>query len=417
MTPEACISDALNRVRTGGPVLRLGVAVSGGGDSMALLLLAQEWCVAQGAELHAATVDHGLREEAKDEALFVRDTCAGLNVPHRTLKWTTTPEGNVQDAARQARYDLLAEWARGAQLDAVLLGHTADDQAETFLMRLARGSGVDGLSAMRDDWSDRNVRWMRPLLPITRAALREVLTKRGQVWIDDPSNDDTTFDRVKTRRALQDLPQIGLTRTRLTDTARRMSQARDALAWLAHDAACRLADVKGGDVQFALPDFTRLPDETRHRLLAHAINYVSSTPYRPRYDALRALETEVMAGQTRTLQGCLVSRDGDRLVIGRELRGVEALTSRPGRQWDHRWIMDAPRQSDGSDLRVRALGEGILCCKDWRATGLSRTTLMTTPSLWADDTLVAAPLAGFGDISLLIRTPDVEEFRSTILSH
>ncbi|MCK0138302.1 tRNA lysidine(34) synthetase TilS [Aliiroseovarius sp. F47248L] len=411
------MTQALNRVRAGGPVLRLGVAVSGGGDSMALLLLAHDWCAEQGAELLAATVDHGLRTEAAEEARFVQATCAALNLPHRTLNWTEQPAGNVQDAARRARYGLLADWAKDEQLDAVLLGHTADDQAETFLMRLARGSGVDGLSAMRDDWSDRGVQWMRPLLPVTREALREVLTTRGQAWIDDPTNDDPNYDRVKMRRALQDLPQIGLTRARLTATAHRMSQARDALAWLAHDAARRLADVKGGDVQFAMPEFTGLPDETRHRLLAHAINYVSSTAYRPRYNALRALEDEVTAGQTRTLQGCLVSLTADRLVIGRELRAVKTLSCPPGAPWDQRWIMDAPQLSVGSKLHVRALGDGIQLCKTWRATGLSRSTLMTTPSLWAGETLVAAPLAGFGDISLLIRVPDAEEFRSTILSH
>lgn len=417
MTPEGCIADALDRVRAGGPVLRLGVAVSGGGDSMALLLLARDWCAKHGAGLYAATVDHGLRADAAQEARFVQGSCAEMNLPHRILAWNATPEGNVQDAARRARYDLLADWARTERLDAVLLGHTADDQAETFLMRLARGSGVDGLSAMRDDWRDRGVRWMRPLLPVARAALQEVLTMRGQGWVDDPSNDDPSYDRVKMRRALQDLPQIGLTRGRLTDTAHRMSLARDALSWLAHDAARRLAEVKGGDVKFALPGFSELPDETRHRLLAHAINYVSSTPYRPRYDALRSLEAEVMAGQTRTLQGCLVSRGPDRFVIGRELRAVESVASRPGALWDHRWIMDAPRHSDLAGLQVRALGDGIHFCKDWRSSGLARNTLMTTPALWQDDRLIAAPLAGFGDIYLLIRAPVVEDFLSTILSH
>ncbi len=417
MTPEDHLSEALDRVRAGGPVLRLGVAVSGGGDSMALLLLARDWCAARGGELMAATVDHGLRAEAADEARFVHDTCAALTVPHDTLVWSAAPEGNVQDAARRARYDLLADWARAGALDAVLLGHTADDQAETFVMRLARGSGVDGLAAMRSDWADRGMRWLRPLLAVDRASLRGVLTQRQQSWVDDPSNDDRAYDRVRVRHAMPDLAHIGLDRDRLTDTAQRMSLARDALSWLAHDAARRLSQVQAGEVQFALPGFADLPDETRHRLLAHAITYVSSTPYRPRYDALRALEAEVMAGRTRTLQGCLVSRDADRLVIGRELRAVEALVARPGAAWDRRWIMDAPRASNVLDMQVRALGDGILHCKDWRATGLSRSTLMATPALWAQATLIAAPLAGFGDISLFIRAPAAEEFLSTILSH
>ncbi|GHE92833.1 tRNA(Ile)-lysidine synthase [Aliiroseovarius zhejiangensis] len=417
MTPATALADALNRARTGGPVLRLGVAVSGGGDSMALLLLARDWCAAQRAELHAATVDHGLRAGAADEARFVRESCASLTVPHTVLRWSDRPAGNLQDAARRARYDLLADWARGVGLDAVLLGHTADDQAETFVMRLARGSGVDGLAAMREDWHDRGMRWLRPVLRVDRASLRDVLKTRGQDWVEDPSNEDRAFDRVRVRDAMPDLAQIGLDRDRLTGTARRMTLARDALSWLAHDAAVRLSDMQAGDVRFRLPEFANLPDETRHRLLAHAITYISSTPYRPRYDALRTLEAEVLDGQTRNLQGCLVSRASDRLVIGREQRAVDGLTAPPGALWDGRWILTAPDGRNAPDMQVKALGDGILHCATWRATGLSRTTLMTTPALWSQGTLLAAPLAGVGDISLLTRAPNVEEFRSAVLSH
>ncbi len=417
MTPEAALTDALDRVRAGGPVSRLGVAVSGGGDSMALLMLALDWCRAQSVTLAAATVDHGLRTESADEAQFVKDTCAQHGIDHTTLVWQGAKQGNLQHNARHARYDLLAGWSRDSGLGAVLLGHTADDQAETFVMRLARGSGVDGLAAMRADWEDRGMRWLRPLLGVTRAGLRDVLTTRNQTWVDDPSNEDPRFDRVRVRQTMGALAQLGLDRARLVDTAERMSQARDALSWLAHDCAVRLSRVEGGDVHFALPAFATLPDETRHRLLAHAITYVSSTPYRPRYDALRQAEVDALAGQTRSLQGCLISRRADALVIGREPQAVAWEQAEPGALWDGRWMLAAPDTATAEGLVVMALGDGIAQCKGWRATGFARTTLMTTPALWADTHLIAAPLAGLGDNSLLIRTPNTEEFLSTILSH
>ena len=288
MTPEAAFADTLNRVRARGPVLRLGVAVSGGGDSMAVLRLADVWCKTNGAKLYAATVNHGLRPAAVEEARFVGQTCEQLGIPHETLALSMPSKGNVQDAARRGRYDLLANWAQRHDLDAVLLGHTADDQAETFIMRLARGSGVDGLSTMRADWSERDVRWLRPVLNASRVDLRKALQSFDQSWVEDPSNDDTRFERVRVRNAMNGLAELGLDQARLVETANRMTDARTALSWLAHDAATKYARVFGGDVCFEAAPFAEFPAETRHRLLAKAITFVSSTPYRPRYAALCA---------------------------------------------------------------------------------------------------------------------------------
>lgn len=416
MTPDQYLADALHRVRAGGPVLRLGVAVSGGGDSMALLRLAADWAGAQGAELFAATVDHGLRPEAADEAQFVKTTCKALGVDHQILAWQSAPEGNVQAAARQARYDLLAEWANRMQLDAVLLGHTADDQAETFVMRLARGSGVDGLAAMQSDWRDRGQRWVRPVLGVSRSDLRDLLRAVGQGWIEDPSNQDEQFERVRIRNAMQSLTDIGLTRARLVETSYHMSRARDALSRLAHDAAREIAFVQCGEVHFNRDQFAALASETRHRLLSGAITYVASADYRPRYDALRALEHEVLSGQTRTLHGCLVSVRTQTLVIGREANAIASETALPGQLWDGRWVLES---TDGfpATAIVAPLGQGILNCENWRETGVSRNALMTSPAIWADDHLIAAPMAGLGDLSLMKRTPSTEEFLSAILSH
>ena len=410
--PEQTFEIALDRARQRGPVSRLGLAVSGGSDSMAMLVLAAEWAKGVGADLRAATVDHRLRPEAADEATWVKTRCAELELPHDTLMWADAPSGNVQSAARTARYDLLAKWARGLDLNAVAVAHTADDQAETFVMRLARGSGVDGLSAMQDDWQTQGMRWLRPVLAVGREDLRQCLADRGMEWIDDPSNSDTRYERVRVRKAMYDLAQLGLDRDRLVGTAHRMAEARSALARAAFGAAETYAEVVLGDVVFDAAAYSALPGETRHRLLAAAIRFVSGASYRPRYDALKEVEALVLDGQRRTLSGCTVDQKDGQLVVGRELFVIRDETACPGSPWDGRWTLTGP-----DTARVRALGQAITDCKDWRKTNHPRDRLMTTPALFEGDTLIAAPAAGFSCEGVTLNGPSKADFLNAILSH
>ncbi|MGB3147286.1 MAG: tRNA lysidine(34) synthetase TilS, partial [Paracoccaceae bacterium] len=204
------LTDLLREKMTPGRDKRLGVAVSGGGDSMALLHLLADWRKAGGPELLAVTVDHGLRPEAAAEAGFVADHCLGLGIAHETLCWTGWDgRGNLPDQARRARYRLIVGWARRHGLARVALGHTLDDQAETVLMRLLRGSGVDGLSAMADCRVEAGIAFCRPLLSVQRQDLRHYLTARSVPWLEDPTNDDPDYDRVKARQALATLAGLG----------------------------------------------------------------------------------------------------------------------------------------------------------------------------------------------------------------
>lgn len=403
MTPAAAVAAALDRALPGDAVPRLGVAVSGGGDSMALLVLLAHALRDRGGVLRAATVDHGLRPASAAEAAQVADSAARLGIAHDTLRWAQggargwDGTGNLQARARAARFAALRDWAVAHRLTHVCLGHTMDDQAETVLMRLARGSGVDGLSGMaaaRRDATGAPV-WLRPLLPVRRAALRRVLRDLGIGWIDDPGNADLRFDRVRARTALADPVLAGLDVPTLAATATRMAAARTVLWQAAHGAACAGATVEHGAIGFELARFAALPDDTRWRLLAAAVQRVAGLPYRPRLAALIRAEASARDDAPATLAGCVLSAARGRIWVDREPAALAGLRAPAPGPWDGRWHVTGP---DGDGVVLAALGpDGLAQCPGWRKAGLRRRAILTAPGVWAGSQLVAAPtLPGCG---------------------
>lgn len=374
----------------GGAPRPIGVAVSGGGDSVALLLLLHQMAVAQGRVIQAATVDHGLRAEAAAEAAGVADLCAGLGISHRTLRWVWDGQGNLPDRARRGRMTLLAAWAHEVGLRDVALGHTSDDQAETLLMRLARGSGVDGLSCMPARRDALGVTWHRPLLAAGRGELRAFLSARGIGWVDDPSNEDPGYDRVKARQALAVLEPLGLTVPVLVQTAERMALARAVLDDAVLALAGRAVTVQAGDVLIDRRELAQARTETRMRLLSGAMRWITTSDYRPRWQALVAAYDAVCGDRAHALAGCLFLPTKTHLRLTREYQAVRDATSMTDDLWDGRWRLNGPHTTL---YQVRATGEdGLAQCPDWRAGGLPHRAAIATPSVWDDRLLVAAPL-------------------------
>jgi len=389
---------------------KVGIAVSGGGDSMALLHLALRWSQQTFVPLCAVTVDHGLRAEAAKEAAMVAAFCAGHNIPHDTIVWQDWDgHGNVQAAARDARYRLIGEWAGQNGVDLVALGHTKDDGAETFVMRLARKAGIDGLATSDRLFHRNDVRWCRPLWLAERAALRDYCTRNGVPWIDDPSNDDIDFDRVRVRKAMQVLADTGVSLDALHHAAFTAREARDALEYYTIQEAERLVTIDRGDVVMPLdPD---VPAEIARRLRVKAVQWVGNMAYPPRHASMQQLMSGLWLENTQTLGGCVVTSKDGTLRVTREHRAVGALVSATDARWDNRWKLDGPH---APDLQVRALGEGIHDCPDWRATGMPRVSLLASPAIWREDTLIAAPLAGYNDVwSARI----AEDFHSSLVAH
>jgi tRNA(Ile)-lysidine synthase len=377
-----------------GPV---GIAVSGGGDSVALLVLARRWAGEAGREIAAVTIDHGLRPESAGEAAAVAALCAERGIAHEVRRWQGWDGGgNLQDRARTARRGLIAAWARERGIAAVALGHTLDDQAETFLMRLARGSGVDGLAAMRPSSEIDGLLWLRPLLQVRRQTLRDFLASEGVAWAEDPGNVDLRFDRVRARAALVPLAGLGLGPERLAATATRMARAREALEIATADLA-RAAAKPGaaGDVELDPARLRRAPLELRLRLLAGTLVWVCGSVYRPRLAmleaALAAVETGRL-GRGLTLHGCVLRPRGERIAVRREPGHAAPPVPLARGRWDGRWQIEEPH-AELAGAEIGALGAiGLSYFPDWRGAAIPRETLLTTPAVWQGGRLVAAPL-------------------------
>lgn len=383
------------------PRPRVAVGVSGGADSMALVLLAAEWARARGGEAVALTVDHGLRPEAADEAAQVGVWMRTHGVPHHILRSATPiPRRNVQAEARALRHALLRDWCRRNAILHLLLAHHREDQAETLLLRLTRGSGASGLAGMAAVSWVPEVRILRPFLPVSRAALEATLYLRGQAWVRDPSNTDTAYGRVRMRRLLSALDHEGGGAGRLSDTARRLGAARriveDAAAALLAEA---VVPHPAGFVHLDPAPFAQAESEVALRALRAVLAAVGGRAYGPRAARIEALLPRL--GEAATIGGCrLVPTDGGLLVV-REARGLPRLPLDPGEEgnWDGRFHVRLNK--DVGAVVIAALGTA-----GWRAVvaespapglahrvpGVVRPTL---PAVWRDDRLLCVPHLGW----------------------
>lgn len=297
----------------------LTVAVSGGADSMALALLAHHWATERNIALTALTVDHGLRPESSDEAAHVARWMAAQNIAHHILRWTPPeiPTANIQAAAREARYQLIGAWCAEHGVEHLLLGHHLEDQAETFLIRLGRGSGVDGLSAMQPVTPMHHLTLLRPLLSVDRSRLRGMLTHLGQDWLEDPSNQNPIYTRVKLRNLLPVLTEAGLSPQRLADTAARMQRARSFLEESETRAYSETVVSEENQTLIKREPFTKLHAEIGLRVLARVIGNRTGNTYRPRFDELERLYDAICAEKqpvARTLAGLMFRSQPDGLI-------------------------------------------------------------------------------------------------------
>jgi tRNA(Ile)-lysidine synthase len=281
----------------------VGIAVSGGPDSLALLYLAAS---ARPGLVEAASVDHALRDGSRAEADMVAGVCERLGVPHRilTIEWEEMPETALQERARARRYALLGEWARERSLAALVTAHHLDDQAETFLMRLSRGAGVKGLAGMRRAvrTPGDSIALLRPLLGWRHAELEAVCVEAGLTPAADPSNEDERFERVRVRRALG--ASDWLASEAIALSADHLAEADSALRWAATQAWSRAVTERDGAMIFTPHG---VPREIRRRIVRRAISRLANEGAGA---ALRGREIDIVlaalaGGKRATLRGVL----------------------------------------------------------------------------------------------------------------
>lgn len=277
-----------------GPAARLGIAVSGGPDSLALLLIA---AAARPGKIEAATIDHQLRHSSGEEAEFVAGICSRLGVPHRTLRVTIGGGASLQAQARSARYGALGEWAIERGLDAVATGHHVDDQAETLLMRMARGAGLGGLVGVRQARPlERGIMLVRPLLGWRRAELAAIVAAAGINPVDDPANRDPRHDRSRFRGMLAEADWADP--ERLAASARWLADADEALEWALAPLLEERLVRKGSALNI---DAEGLPREMQRRLLLAGFERMGA--HRPRGPDLDRARKALKSGKPATLAG------------------------------------------------------------------------------------------------------------------
>jgi tRNA(Ile)-lysidine synthase len=380
----------------------LALAVSGGPDSVALMYLAARH--AQSPRLSVLTVDHGLRPESRQEAEFVAGLAAQLGLPHAILTWQAAHRtARIQERARAARYDLMADYCHAHDIPVLVTAHTLDDQAETFLMRLKRGSGLDGLAAIPQQGEWTGIAVLRPLLDVPKARLVATLDAAGIDYVADPSNLDRRYERARMRASSDALAMLGLSPEAIALSARRLRRAREAVDSAARDFLAKHSETS--EAGYALVDPQALaaaPDEIALRALAQLIGAIGGGETPVQLAKLESLLDALRAhpGKTHTLGRCRIGPVKGRLGIFREVRGtgLPVALLRPGERtlWDNRFRIELGAD-ESEPIMVRALGESgmrALSEREDLPSGLPRLAGRALPSCWRGEVLLGLPRIG-----------------------
>ncbi len=305
----------------------VAVGVSGGADSMALARLLSLWSVQSGVAIHVLSVDHGLRVEAAAEVMQVADAVSSWGgVVHQILCWEgEKPDTRIQEAARVARYDLMADYCAAHGITHLFLAHHQDDQAETFLFRLAKGSGLNGLAGMAFEQARGDLTLVRPLLDVAKEDLIVFSTDQNIPFIDDPSNFDTAYARVRLRNARAILEEEGLSSKRLALTAQRILRARQALDEVSDERFDVMLIKKNTDrIVFQYSLWHKQPEDIALRLIVRVFEaFFTDADYLPRMERIEDLCAALHGAEDfrkRTLGGVIFERDdqADELIMHRE---------------------------------------------------------------------------------------------------
>ena len=405
----------------------IALACSGGPDSMALAALLRDWVGDRNGTLTALVVDHGIRSESAQEAKTVAAWLAERNISSKVLRASAiSASSDLQAMARAARYALMSAWCEKNACLHLAVAHHLDDQAETLLLRLGRGSGVDGLSAMAPVQESRLLRTIRPLLDIPRARLRATLKQHEFPHVTDPSNDNSVFARVRMRGLAPVLAAEGMTPWRLAATASHLARAREALEV---DTAQLLADcfvlhAEGYGI-LKTGKFLAAPRELGLRSLSNILVCVGGNEYPPRFERLSRLYDgldSIAKGRGRTLAGCRILGRRQGILVCREPGTIaETVPARGMVYWDNRFRMTFAARAKGTVRRLGSDGwaEVVALAPEFRNTKIPAAVRPSLPGIWCDGQLATVPHLGFmrelpGGETLMPRKTGFTPFKSLV---
>ncbi|MFC1659591.1 tRNA lysidine(34) synthetase TilS [Pseudomonadota bacterium] len=379
---------------------KVAVAVSGGIDSTALVLLVNDFIKKKKNKIHlvALTIDHKLRECSTKEAKFVQELMSRHEIEHHILTWEGQEvTSNIEFQARQARYSLLTNFCKEKEIKCLLVGHHKQDQAENFLIRLFRGSGIDGLASMKNESEINGVKILRPLLDIRKEELMEYLIDSEIKWVEDESNNDEKFLRNKIRKFLNSFKDKNNIIDRINSSVNTIATVKEIIEQnLLERSKGIVQNFPEGYIKIEKNKFTELDKELGFRLLSWVLMEVSGNRYKPRFEKLKELYEHIIFNKKikpRTFYGCVVeseNKTNDFLIFYRERNAISNVLHRTSKNkilWDNRFEIEVKEITEFfvEEIVVRNLTESELkkivkeLRKEKEIRGVYKKIMLTVP--------------------------------------
>ena len=378
----------------------IAVAVSGGADSLALVLLTNEWVQSNGGSLTAITIDHDLRIDSKSEAEFVHAKLTTLGIAHHIIKWEhPNLKGNLQQEARNARYKLLTDFCNQQAILHLLIAHHKNDQIETFFLRLFRGSGLSGLTAMDKISHLNGVRILRPLLDLDKEELVSYLQSQNENWVEDPSNNNAKFDRIKVRNFInnQDFLEKSLFNNRIILAINNLKRAKETFNCNLNNKIVGVVEISNlGYAKINIKKFLCLYEEEALKILARLLDMVGGNCYSPRFKSLQNVYYNIVANKTtQNLANAVLTIEDGYLLIYKEIgkKNRKCLIDKTDTYWDNRFKVVF------SDHQLRYLQEndayiddlGRQNAKIVLSSDEKLDIIATLPAIYVGSELIAVP--------------------------
>tara|TARA_B100001057_G_scaffold70408_1_gene64412 strand:+ start:43642 stop:44913 length:1272 start_codon:yes stop_codon:yes gene_type:complete len=378
---------------------KIALAVSGGRDSNALMLLVSKWILIKilNIEVHVLTINHKLRKESDNECLQVSKIAKSYGFKHKIITWSHKEiKTSIQEQAREARYKLMLNYLKKYEIDVLLTGHTLDDQVETFIMRLSKGSGLDGLRSIQKDRVIDQITLHRPLLGIKRSMTTKILECSNKEWIDDPYNDDLRFERIKIRKNLHYLENLNITHESINKSISRLTRSQEAIKNNVNKLFFNLVEINNlGYLTIKRPQIDNIHEDFIIRILQRCLGIVSGG----KRVSLSSLETVyndmIRTCKSKTISGCIIKVLSDRYVVAREIRDFKSMYLKSGDEitWDNRFNI-LLKSSANDALIIKNLGASNYLknyCQDTYLENLPKYIINALPGGFIKDKLVLLP--------------------------